>query len=580
MGKKLFVKFRKPLVASLLSFMALQVILSMLQKSPTSDETPHLAAGYSYWKTLDFRLNPEHPPLIKLLAAIPLFLVNPDLNINSPAWLKGEEWSFGEEFIYNNRIKATTLIFLGRLPIVILGILLGIFVYRWSSEIYGQIPGLLSLVLYCFCPNILAHSGMVTFDLGITFFTLIALYYFRGFIFNANLKTALLCGIVLGCAFSTKFTAINILPIMLILVIISKLHKKDMRINKMPEGLKWGVLILAVAVVFTLLTYGIKDAHRYFKGLNFISGIVSTSGMPTFLFGKYSTTGWWYYFLAAFSLKTPVHLLLLFISTLFIFIINKNRKIDEYFMVIPILFFFAMSAFSKMQLGLRYILPVYPFIFILAGSIIKEDRNKVKTLLLIPLLLWYVISSAKTYPHYLAYFNELAGGSKNGYKCLIDSNIDWGQDLPGLKKYIDSNGNPELIFSFFGSAAPAAYDIVYQDFYSYNASGRNENHINSPYPSKEFLAMSANILQMLLIPDKHVFDWLKNKTPLNVIGHSIFVYDITNDDYTHAMLGVYYYGGNFLNKAEREFKRAISINPKNELAAGYLKNMNLNPWVK
>ena len=200
----------------------------------------------------------------------------------------------------------------------------------------------------------------------------------------------------------------------------------------------------------------------------------------------------------------------------------------------------------------------------------EGDSNKIS---IIALLLGYFITPIRIFPHYLPYFNVLAGGPENGYKLMIDSNLDWGQDLPGLKDYLEKEGNPEVILSFFGTASPERYGIKYQNFFSYNASGRKEEHINSLNPSRELFVISANSLQCLYYPDKNIFDWLKEGKPGKVIGHTLFIYDITNDYRSHMKFGIIYLSAKLYRKAERELKRALLIKPGDSRAKQYLEHI-------
>ncbi len=558
------------IVVILLALLALQSFMSMKQKSATSDETPHLSAGYSYLKTGSFKLNPEHPPLVKLLSAVPLMFLNLNFPDNHSSWKKAEEWQFGEQFLYNNKLSAERIVFLGRIPVVILSIILGFIVFRWAKELYGIKSGLFALFLYVFSPNILAHSRFVTMDLGISLFTMLSLYAFYRFLSYPKTRNLIVAGILLGLALSTKFSAINILPMYVILCLILVLKKKN-KIG-LPRLLLSLCLMVVMGIFVTFLVYGFSSMHYYFNGLKFISGIVGKSGMSTFLFGKHSTQGWRYYFIAAFLIKTPVPTIIFILMSAVYFIKKPQIKIPEYFILVPIALLLAVSSISRMQLGLRYILPVYPFIFIWISNVINKRfiSKNIDKYLIIFLLFWYLGSALKTFPHYLSYFNEFIGGPKNGYKYLIDSNVDWGQDLPGLRDYLNKEGNPEIILSFFGSAAPLSYGIQYQDFYSYNASGRKEKHVNSLNPSKEYFVISANALQCLYFPDKQLFGWLKDTVPAKVIGHSIFIYDITGDELSHFKFGVMYSNGGKLRKAEREFRRVLKINPAHQQAKQYL----------
>src|SRR3989338_3654153 len=160
------IKHEKLIVASLLLIMLILSLASMVQKSVTSDEVAHLPAGYSYLKTNDFRMNPEHPPLVKILSGIFLLPLNLVINVENEAWENSWQWVFGQDFIYKWNTNTDQLLFFGRLPIVLLSLLLGYFVYLFAKKLYGVKAGLFALFLYVFSPNILAHSQLVTTDLG------------------------------------------------------------------------------------------------------------------------------------------------------------------------------------------------------------------------------------------------------------------------------------------------------------------------------------------------------------------------------------------------------------------------------
>jgi hypothetical protein len=188
-------------------------------------------------------------------------------------------------------------------------------------------------------------------------------------------------------------------------------------------------------------------------------------------------------------------------------------------------------------------------------------------------MVWYSLGTLRVFPHYLAYFNELVGGPKDGYKCLLDSNLDWGQDLPGLAEFLRQHGNPEVILSFFGTASAKAHGITYQDFFSYNLSGRREDHVNSLRPQREVFVISANSLQCLYYPDKTIYDWLKKRRPLATIGYSLFVYDVTQDSDAQTRLGVQYLRSRLGAKAERQFRRALAIDPTDQQARLHLEGL-------
>jgi hypothetical protein len=569
-------------VALLVAVFAGQCILSMLQKSATSDEVPHLTAGYCYIKTGDYRLNFEHPPLAKMIAALPLVGLELKLDTSIPAWSQNREWAFAERFINHNTVPAQTIIFWGRLPMVLLGILLGLLVYTWAREVYGHVAGLAALVLFAFCPNMLANSALVTMDVANCLFSMLTLYAFYHLLKKPTWRLAALTGCALGGALGTKLTSFGLLPVMAILAVIFALKEGSGRPSPAKVVSRLAVIIAGAALVI-VLAYRVTAVGHYVDSLTYFVQDIGKGGRPAFLFGKYSDRGWFYYFLAAMLVKTPIPSLAAMVLAVACLVRRRRVSTEEWFLVIPAVFLLAAASLSRLQLGLRYVIQVYPLMFILAGGAIsgvlaaRPLRLNRGAWVVAALLVWYCVGTVRIFPHYLAYFNELVGGPKNGYKCLLDSNLDWGQDLPGLAKLLEREGEPELILSFFGTAWPGNYGITYQEFYSYNLANRREAHMNSLNPRREFFAISANSLQCLYYPDKTIYDWVKQRQPLATVGYSLFVYDITADSDFQTKLGIMYLNNHYFTKGKRQFQRALVIDPENRLAREYLDVLEKGP---
>lgn len=256
-----------------------------------------------------------------------------------------------------------------------------------------------------------------------------------------------------------------------------------------------------------MLTYFFQFT-AYPKGLTHVT-LHSSLGHWAYLIGERSFTGFWYYFFVAFFFKTQIPLMIFIIITLFY--VQKKELYNESFIIVPILLFFIISMSNKINIGVRHILPVYPFMFLFVSRLI--DIKKLKWMVVI-LSLWYLISALLIYPHYLAYFNEFAGGPNNGHKYLIDSNIDWGQDLKGLKEYLVKNNiNEKIYLGYFGKDSPEYRKIIYEQM--------------PCYPVKGIVAISVNLLQGLDEEQELCSSWLKNHKPIKKIGYSIFVYNIT-----------------------------------------------------
>jgi hypothetical protein len=206
------------------------------------------------------------------------------------------------------------------------------------------------------------------------------------------------------------------------------------------------------------------------------------------------------------------------ISMFFFFAARNKKAVDEYFLLVPIAFMFVTNFFNHIAIGLRYILPVYPFLFVFVGRLVQVSfkRRFVLISTTAVLCLWYIFSSLSIYPHYLAYFNEFVGGPDNGYKYLVDSNLDWGQDLKGLAEYVKEKDIGKVKLSYFGTADPDYYRIPYEmvterEMYEYTPG---------------VYAISATNLQNALVEDKNRFAWIKKYKPVDKIGYSIFIYDI------------------------------------------------------
>ncbi len=482
------------------------------------DETTHLPSGYTYLKTGQIILNPQHPPLIKQMCALPLLFLKPKLHL-SDDWLEKppDEWRFGYYFLYSN--DADRLFFWGRLPIVLLSLLLGFFVYKWASELYGVSAGIAALFLYVFSPGIIAHSRFVTMDIGLSCFTFISLYYLWRHVRCGKPGCRMLTGLYLGLALGTKYSAVILLPVFLVLLACRDTGKGN-RYPDIIRSLSDYVIIIAVASLVVYVIYMFpRDLLFYWKYLR----TVYQDHKPDYMFyllGEFKQGGWWYYFITAFLLKTTLPVLAIFILSLSLFICNrKDRVIDGAFLLLPVLSFFVVVSTLASNIGIRYLLPVYPLIFVFASRVfILFADNRIMKSFLILLCLWHMASTVRVYPDYLAYFHELAGGPKQGYQYLDESNLDWGQDLKRLKVYLDEHSIDRVKLYYFGTASPDYYGIQWekvtpQDWFD--------------EPSSGYYAISIHVLIRGMEKAKSCkvnTDWLSRYEPVGRVGYSFYIY--------------------------------------------------------
>jgi hypothetical protein len=250
-------------------------------------------------------------------------------------------------------------------------------------------------------------------------------------------------------------------------------------------------------------------------------------GAPAFLMGQHSAMGWWYYFLVAFAIKTPLPTLVLAAAVLWVALFRHGARVtshgragverSEYVLYVPIAAFFASAVFGSLNIGYRHILPVLPFLFVGVSQVATWARRRWVQVALVALGLWYALGSARIYPHYLAYFNEIVGGPDNGYKYLVDSNLDWGQDLKNLKAYMDAHAISAVHLAYFGSAYPSYYGIAALPFLP-----EKPPDLETRQPT--LYAISATYLQGGYLGDVNAFRWLHEYQPMTKIGYSIFLY--------------------------------------------------------
>ncbi len=522
----------KIIVVILLCLLFIQAITSIKNKSITVDEISHLSSGYSYIKTGDFRLNVEALPLIDMISALPLLFLNPKLPLDHPSWINAKSfeyegqyhWEFGNQFFFQYNNNPDQILFFGRIPVMLLSVLLGLFVFRWAKEIYGIKAGLFALFLYSFSPNILAHSRLATVDLGASCFNFIAVYYFWRFLRNISVKSLIIAGITLGLAELSKFTALYLIPVYFILafVFLYKNKKEASLVRLLTHKKTYTLLgllfIIFIIAFFIILTgFGFKGFPAYILGFKYVIWHAN-AGHPAYFFGQHSMYGWWYYYIVAFLIKTPIATLIFMILSLVLFKKIRNKDIvNELFIATPIITLIIFSFFNHINIGLRHILAIYPFVFVFVGKIVnlKIKKQIFFTALLILLCLWYAISSVMIYPHYLAYFNEIVGGPDNGHKYLLDSNLDWGQDLKGLKVYMEKNNINNITLGYWGK------DNI-------NVRGIRYRTVNC-YPEPGIIAVSVNNLYGLREERSYCLEWLREYEPIDKIGYSIFVYNITED---------------------------------------------------
>lgn len=533
----------------------------MLEEAQTWDEAIHLAAGYSYLKTGDYRMNPEHPPLGKILSALPLLFLKPAVPQDRPAWAQADALAFGSLFLYENRAPAETMLFLGRSTTIAVTLLLGVSIAFWTRAHFGPAPALFALFLFTTDPNIVAHGRYVTSDMVLAFFVFLTMLAWSAFLTSRSTAALLAAGLSLGLAVASKYSALFLWPVLIILYLIRAWQAPGLGIRRFLGSM----LVLMVGATTVLGTVYAREtkrlprtelrlsnvvdrsapggeilyrlgsrfnlpAHSYLIGLNKVAAHYQ-GGHENYLLGKVSQTGWWYYFPIAFAVKTPVAtlaLVLLSLGTLAAWLLRQPARVLRklraapfcwFVLAVPVVVYWAFSIRSRLNLGLRHLLPVYPMVYIAVSVVLfltlRRVLPKALPLALLLLISLQIFEFARIHPHYLAFFNLAAGGPSNGPRYLLDSNIDWGQDLKRLKRYLDSRGIAEVCLCYFGSAPLWHYGILSREL---------PEQTTNPHNLDCVAAISVTPLYGLYV-SKGAFEWLRPLQPFQKIGYSIYLYD-------------------------------------------------------
>lgn len=512
------------LVALLLMLFAVQSLVFISTKSATFDEVQYFGIGKYLlkehrWDVMGAIL---HPPLSYYLNSLPLLFVEEDKRLwqygvkeRNLDFLGSVDYYRGQELLSMPENRGDRLLIASRCMTLLTALLLGLYVYRFGAEIFGERSALLSLFLFAFCPNMLAYSGIAVPDMPVTAFSFISVYYFWKVLCNDGNDWILTAGIFLGLALLSKFTAMVLLPVFFVLTAAYAYERKKNKFTAPAAVMGIGLLILWAGYMFDLTPFLLGNQYRLEQ---------QGYGQATFAWGNYSNHGWWYFYPAALLLKTPLPLIMLVVAAIVLMFRGKTcSRFDRLLLLLPPVAFLLFFSLSGYAVGIRYVLPVYPFLFVAAGSVAScAGRSRI---LLALAALWYLGSSLYVAPHYLAYFNEAAGGPANGYKLLVDSNLDWGQDLKGLKRYMDKNGIEKVSLSYFGADSPGRYGIKYDwlpSFYLFN----NEPGKPPVIDPNQLVAISVTNLQGVYFDNHEQYKWLMKYRPIAKIGYSIFVYDL------------------------------------------------------
>ncbi|MDB5342947.1 MAG: hypothetical protein JWP89_1324 [Schlesneria sp.] len=552
------------------------VMWSSLIHSPNVNEVAHLTSGVCHWQLGRFDFYRVNPPMVRMVAAIPAVAMNCQTD-----WSKNLEYSrrpgsrpefrVVPRFVELNGKWAYWYIVWGRLMCLPFSWVGAWVCFRWADEIYGRWSALLSTALWCFSPNELALSSFMTPDGVASSLGVAAGYAYWRWLYCPTWDRAISTGIMLGLALLSKLTWIILLglwPLIGLIVLIKTwaMTRKWSYVTQLSTSLIIGVYLLNCGYLFDgtfkrlgdyqfvsrVLTSGDETTQDNGWGNRFRESIFGRIALPfpeqyvlgcdiqkadfeqprrTYFRGQMYGHGLWYYYIYALAVKTPLGVF--FISL--VAMLQRKRLIpsrsNEWVLPAHFLFFLAVvSAETSWNAHLRYALPAMPFALIWTSraALVFAGGQRLLSLILASSCGWFICSSLWFSTHSLSYFNELAGGPAAGHEHLIDSNVDWGQDLLLLKHWLDRHPDIGRIgLAYYGHFNPRAFDI---DFFIPEGDLTTKRQFG-------WYVISATMLHgtdcWLNGPDGKQqwsqadgFTDFLARTPTERIGYSLFVYQI------------------------------------------------------
>jgi hypothetical protein len=530
---------------------------------PTFDEGVHLAAGYSYWVTGDFRLNREDPPVMKLLWGLPLILgERPPYPHDVAAATKNDLWSVGAAFVYGSGVSPARLLNPARRVNLVFGGGAVLLAGWWAYRLWGRAAGLAAAAFAAADPNLLALSCVLSTDAGFTFFALLSGYLLWEYAARPCRGLLYLTGASLGLMLGSKLSALGMIAGFGAAGALFALRGGVLALPGTPEpagGWARGARLRSAAelafrlgvigAVALAATYGFVEFHHFGAGLQFQLTRKSFGNEMFYLCGELSKAGWYHYFLVLLLLKLPLGLLVAGAAALLAWVGTRQAggvspQLDDsnrgltpparqedrtLFLWVPPLVFFAAASYSRVDLGIRVVLPAIAFLYVFAARLATPGCCRpLRLALLGGCVAWTAAAAWNAAPHQLAYFNELAGGREGGLRYAADSNLDWGQDLPLLKAYMDREGLEIIYLSYFGTDRPEAHGIRYHYLPGYGRADPTLEEVPADAP-RHVVAVSANNLIGTYLKNPDTFAWLRDRRPAAILGGSIYVFDLTGD---------------------------------------------------
>lgn len=464
----------------MLALMGVNLLSNAARRSLTNDELVHVPSGHRYLVERNVTLNPEHPPLAKIWSALPLSLLQVRFyrlvergNQDFAAFTTNYSGRFWEL----NRHRWSQIAFWSRFPMVVLTLALGVLIFIYTRSFFNARAATFAVALFILEPTMLAHGWIVHTDVAAAFAYLLFLLMLQRYWLRPTPARAAWLAVVTGAALLTKFSLVIITPIFLGVLVYCAFKRSVVSTSTLRRVLEpLGAVVAALVVVnagyffrhprllppdssWFLANAGTLLDGWMLKLFSAFSKLIPTyylfgfstvfvhnqQGHQSSLLGSYGESGWWYYFPVAFALKTSLPFLVLTLATVgwAVWMLFAKRERALIPILLAVALYLAIAMTSRINIGIRHIIPIFPFLFILGGicldRFLSTKRIRVKAVLVAILFVAMIFEAVRAYPQYLSFTNQLTFGRSN-WQLLSDSNVEWGQDIGALAGYLHDRG--------------------------------------------------------------------------------------------------------------------------------------------
>ena len=554
-------------------------------QSITFDEAHHVVAGVAYWQHAAYEVYPHNPPFVKYCQSLPVVLSGATIERDELGTEDLRPFALTQRFGRRNEARLDALYFRARLVSVFFYVCGAILIGHWSAALFGPMAGRISTALWCFHPLVLAHSAVATPDIGSTVIGLLTIRLFAWHLKTPGLHTALLVGVFLGLAQLSKFTLVMLYPTGLTVWLMLRCLEV-VPLARLCRELRLLIVTCVVSALVLVAGYGchgmgVKVGDLTFSSPTFRAGqsaIKETpfryvtivipkayllgfdqqaldveGAYPTYFSGQESQHGWLTYYPTAVALKTPIAFWIVIVLAIVAALRNRGCGLSDELSLasVPILlggFLWANPSLTY----LRYLLPVYPFVFVSLGRVGEKykatNHSRLHGLKRV-VLLATLLPPLCHHPHYLGYFDDLFGGARRCWPLFTDSEIDWGQDLQKLQTWQTDHpeANPirHALFAPFHSTHGSGTRSDEQVPKSKTIVSLPDNEFAPSLPQEPFvgfLAISVTILNrfsadrprslpMAYGDERRFLRWVKSRqTPIAMVGTSILIYRFDEGD--------------------------------------------------